>query len=69
MFDLKYGIPIYSAYVVKQAQASQFGTAHRTRDEWRQEQPGEQSNGFSEVMFSWVNTKVSTIYSSILLEK
>lgn len=56
MFDLKYGIPIYSAYVVKQAQASQFGTAHRTRDEWRQEQPGELSNGFSEVMFSWVNT-------------
>lgn len=38
MFDLNYGIPVYSAYVVSQAQASQFGTAKRTSvDTWRQE--------------------------------
>ena len=38
MFDLNYGIPIYSAYVVFQAQASQFGTVKRTaKDKWRQE--------------------------------
>ncbi|XP_022796638.1 endonuclease domain-containing 1 protein-like [Stylophora pistillata] len=40
MFDLNYGIPIYSAYVVTQAQASQFGTVKRTKDEWRQEPSG-----------------------------
>ena len=55
MFDLQYGIPIYSAYVVKQAQASQFGKAKSTNDKWRQEKSGEHSNGFSEVMFSWIN--------------
>lgn len=38
MFDVDYGIPIYSAYVVRQAQASQFGTAQRVGvDNWRQE--------------------------------
>ncbi|KAK2548834.1 hypothetical protein P5673_030877 [Acropora cervicornis] len=38
MFDLNYGIPVYSAYVVLQKQASQFGKVHRTgREEWRQE--------------------------------
>ena len=36
MFDLKYGIPVYSAYVVLQAQAKLFGTADRV-DTWRQE--------------------------------
>lgn len=38
MFDVNYGIPIYSAYVVKKAQAQQFGTAQRVGvDNWRQE--------------------------------
>ena len=38
MFDVDYGIPIYSAYVVRQAQVSQFGTAQRVGvDNWRQE--------------------------------
>ena len=36
MFDLNYGIPIYSAYVVSKTQATQFGTAMRP-NEWRQE--------------------------------
>ena len=44
MFDLKYGIPIYSAYVVNKTEASQFGKAKRTDDKWRQEQSGEHSN-------------------------
>ncbi|XP_029185574.2 uncharacterized protein LOC114953487 isoform X2 [Acropora millepora] len=40
MFDLNYGIPVYSAYVVFQEQASQFGKVNRTgREQWRQE-PG-----------------------------
>ena len=43
MFDLNYGIPVYSAYVVFQAQASQFGKVNRTgREKWRQE-PGKLS--------------------------
>ena len=38
MFDLNYGIPVYSAYVVSQAQARQFGRVKRTaKDKWRQE--------------------------------
>lgn len=38
MFDLNYGIPIYSAYVVRQEQVGQIGTAERTGiDPWRQE--------------------------------
>ena len=37
MFDVDFGIPIYSAYVVRQAQASLFGTAQRGVDNWRQE--------------------------------
>ena len=38
MFDLNYGIPVYSAYVVFQAQASQFRTVKRTgKEKWRQE--------------------------------
>ena len=60
MFDLKYGIPIYSAYVVNKTEASKFGTAKRTDDKWRQEQSGEHSNGFSEVMFSRIN-KLSSL--------
>ncbi|XP_015778679.1 PREDICTED: uncharacterized protein LOC107356589 isoform X4 [Acropora digitifera] len=40
MFDLNYGIPVYSAYVVFQEQARQFGNVSRTgREKWRQE-PG-----------------------------
>ena len=43
MFDLNYGIPVYSAYVVFQEQASQFGNVNRTgREKWRQE-PGKLS--------------------------
>ena len=40
MFDVDYGIPIYSAYVVSKAQASKIGTVTRQGlggDNWRQE--------------------------------
>ncbi|XP_015749764.1 PREDICTED: uncharacterized protein LOC107329595 isoform X2 [Acropora digitifera] len=40
MFDVGYGIPIYSAYVVSKAQASKIGTIKREDlggDNWRQE--------------------------------
>lgn len=40
MFDLSYGIPVYSAYVVKKSQASKFGKAKRVGLNFRQE-PGE----------------------------
>lgn len=40
MFDLNYGIPIYSAYVVRLKQARLFGTAKRRRLYFRKE-PGE----------------------------
>ena len=36
MFDINYGIPVYSAYVVSKEQASQFGTVELT-GAWRQE--------------------------------
>ncbi|KAJ7391995.1 Endonuclease domain containing 1 [Desmophyllum pertusum] len=36
MFDIDYRIPIYSAYVVKQAQAALIGTVDRI-DKWRKE--------------------------------
>ncbi|XP_068714000.1 nuclease-like isoform X2 [Montipora foliosa] len=36
-FDQNYGIPIYSAYVVSQAEASQFGKAKRPSATWRRE--------------------------------
>lgn len=43
MFDLNYGIPVYSAYVVFQDQANQFHTVIRTgKEKWRQE-PGKLS--------------------------
>ncbi len=38
MFDLNYGIPIYSAYVVRKEQVGHIGAAQRTGvDLWRQE--------------------------------
>ena len=39
MFDINYGIPVYSAYVVRKAQANLFGTVNRPADPdpWRQE--------------------------------
>ena len=39
MFDLSYGIPVYSAYVVKKSQASKFSKAKRNGLNFRQE-PG-----------------------------
>lgn len=36
MFDLDYGIPIYSAYYVTKEQAGQFGAVNRTGG-WRQD--------------------------------
>ena len=41
MFDMNYGIPIYSAYVVSKGQASEFKEAKRPQVGWRQESPGE----------------------------
>lgn len=38
MFDVNYGIPIYSAYVIRPAQANPLRTAKRVDvDNWRQE--------------------------------
>lgn len=40
MFDQKYGIPIYSAYVLKQGEPDKFGTAERKGSEKWREEPG-----------------------------
>ncbi len=43
MFNINYGIPLYSAYVVRRGQALNFGAAPRTGLNFRQE-PGERQH-------------------------
>ncbi|XP_078355032.1 uncharacterized protein LOC144639612 isoform X1 [Oculina patagonica] len=53
MFDLSYGIPIYSAYFVTKAEASHFGAVKRTGG-WHQEKGIPKSNQGSTNMYRGV---------------
>ena len=49
MFHVKYGIPLYAGYVVKQGQASSFGTAPRAGLKFRSE-PGEIADYVTQIL-------------------